>query len=73
MDTLTVPVSSDVISSVSIPLASTRVAIMMATDDSMTTALCFNSPGMMRRYAFCRWTTGRDIGAFSVSLGLYII
>ena len=73
METLTVPVSSDVISSVSIPLASTMVAMMMATDDSMTMALCLNRTGMMRRYAFCRWTTGRDMGAFTVSFGLYII
>ena len=49
METLTVPVSSAVISSVCIPLARNRVAAIRTKEDSIIRTLCFSSPGMIRR------------------------
>ena len=49
MLTLTVPVSSEVISSVSMPEAITTVPARMPTEASITSALWFKSESIVRR------------------------
>ena len=72
MVTLTVPVSSAVISSDSIPLARITVTTTITTDTPMTIRRCPSNFPMIFRYRFCMCTTGRFMGARSVSFGLYI-
>ena len=70
MLTLMVPVSSAVISSVSIPLARANVITTSTTDKPMTMALWRRRRGTAARYRSCIRRTGPFIGACCRSLGL---